>query len=405
VPDRFDVLSYSASVTGSTYTLRIHSVVDSYRSDLYIVGQVFKYPSVIVSANVGTAWLDELYVPGGYWTFPPITPASWYAEWYVPNATIEFYDSYRNRIGEVTLPAGWYYLATDIPPLYVKVNNTMHYAPACGNGTRFAIPTYTQQIAFTIQDYGVGYTVLKAYDTQACLVHAVQIDSLHNAVLNLTPYTSYQFTLWKNREERAFGLITISQLNYIITVLPTVPVYIPSNSIQAWYNQTDGNFYVVINCTNPPCTVVLRKYYPNGTSTVLAEWVCDEEYCRYTLLAADPLVSAEATDASGAKMMSFAGTSLFGLLNETQKQALQDIFNKVAQGWPQSWGGQAGLLAFGGALIFLALTIPGYLLVGALALGIYITLVGVIFNIWIVAGTGFTILIAVVAIEYIIRQS
>jgi hypothetical protein len=104
-------------------------------------------------------------------------------------------------------------------------------------------------------------------------------------------------------------------------------------------------------------------------------------------------------------LTAFAGTSLFGLLNQTQKQALQDIFAKVAQGWPQSWGGQAGLLAFGGVLIFLALTIPGYLLLGALALGIYITLVGVVFNIWIVAGTGFTILIAVAVIEYIIRQS
>ena len=406
VPDRFDVLSYTASVTDSTYTLRIHSVVDSYCTDVYIVGQVFKYPSVIVSTHVGTAWLDELYVPSGYFTFPPITPASWYAEWYVPNATIEFYDSYRNRIGGTTLTAGWYYLATDIPPLYVKVNSTIYYAPACGNGTRFAISTYTQQIAFTIQDYSVGYTALKAYDTQARLVHAVQIDSLHNAVLNLTPYTSYQFTLWKDGEERAFGLITISQLNYIITVFPTASIYIPSDSIQAWYNQTDGNFYVVVNCTSsPPCTVLLRKYYPNGTNTIIAKWTCDEEYCRYTLLAADPLVSAEATDWQGRKLTAFAGTSLFGLLNETQKQALQDIFSKVAQGWPQAWGGQAGLLAFGGVLIFLALTIPGYLLVGALALGVYITLVGVIFNIWMVAGTGFTILIAVVAIEYIIRQS
>jgi hypothetical protein len=188
-------------------------------------------------------------------------------------------------------------------------------------------------------------------------------------------------------------------------VLPTVPVYIPSDSIQAWYNQTDGNFYVVANCSNPPCSVILRKYYPNGTNIILANWTCTQSYCRYTLLAADPLVTAEATDASGAKMMSFAGTSLYGLLNQTQQQALLNFLTAVSTAWPQSWGGQAGLLAFIGILIFLALTVPGHLLVGALALSAYVALIGAIFNVWLVAGGGLTIIVVLIAIRYIVEQA
>ncbi|MCC6064876.1 MAG: hypothetical protein LM576_02725 [Thermofilum sp.] len=358
------------------------------------------------SSGSPSVWLDEIYSTAtGTYTLSAFAKGVFVVKWTIPNAVITFYDGAMNSLGSVTLSAGTYYFVLDAAPTYVRLNGTLHYVPPLANGTSFAFAPSPLPIAFTIQDYGQGFAAIKAYDLQGRLIHARPIDSLGNAVLNLTAYASYQLALWKPGVERAFGTLTISQPNYVVTVLPSAPTNIPASAIQAWYNQTDSNFYVVVNCSNPPCTVVLRKYYPNGTSAVLATWTCGESYCRYTLLAADPLVTAEATDAGGTKMMVFAGTSLFGLLNETQKQALQDIFAKVAQGWPQAWGGQAGLLAFGGVLIFLALTIPGYLLLGALALGAYITLVGVIFNIWIVAGTGFTILIAVAAIEYIIRQS
>jgi hypothetical protein len=387
------------TISGTTVTVNAPLLFNA--TFMYFVA---RFPKPIVTASGGTAFLDELYgtATGTY----AVTLASYvYVYTLAQRYTVTLYDAAMVQLASAT-GSGKVTVASDVAPVYVKLNATLFYSATAINNSVLNPPSSgTSSITFQIQDYGQNYEVLKAYDLQGRLVHSSQIDTLRNAVLNLTAYASYQLALWKPGVERAFGTLTISQSNYVITLLPTVPMSIPANAIQAWYNQSDANFYVVVNCSNPPCTVLLRKYYPNGTNVVLATWTCTQNYCRYTLLASDPLVSAEATDATGAKMMSFAGTSLFGLLNETQKQALQDIFNKVAKGWPQSWGGPAGLLAFGGVLIFLALTVPGYLLLGALALGVYITLVGVIFNIWIVAGTGFTILIAVAAIEYIIRQS
>jgi hypothetical protein len=92
-------------------------------------------------------------------------------------------------------------------------------------------------------------------------------------------------------------------------------------------------------------------------------------------------------------------------VNETQRSALQQLLTKVAEAWPQSWGGQAGLLAFIGVLIFLALTVPGHLLVGALALSAYVTLIGIIFNVWLVAGGGLTIIIVLIAVRFIVEQA
>lgn len=384
--------------SGTTVTVSVPQLFNA--SFMYFVA---RFPKPIIAASGGTPFNDELYntVTGTY----TVTLASYvYIYTLAQTYTVTLYDAGMTQLASAT-GSGKVTVASDVTCVYVKLNNTLFYSAALINNSILYPQVSGTSITFYVQDYNQNYEVLKAYDLQGRLVHASQIDALHYAVLNLTVYASYQLTLWKPGAERAFGTLTISQSNYIITVLPTASTNIPANAIQAWYNQTDSNFYVILNCSNPPCTVSLRKYYPNGTSTILATWTCTQSYCRYTLLATDPLVSAEATDATGAKMMSFAGTSLFGLLNETQKQALQDIFSKVAQGWPQTWGGQAGLLAFGGVLIFLALSIPGYLLVGAIALGIYITLVGVVFNIWIVAGAGFTILIALAAIEYIIRQS
>jgi hypothetical protein len=400
----YPVYAYEAAPFATSWTIPLRARFNSTTVEWWarpgpIAGYAF-------SSGSPSVWLDEIYSTAtGTYTLSTFAKGVYAVKWTIPNAAITFYDASMNGLGSTAQPAGTYYFVLDAVPSYVRMNSTVHYAPACGNGTSFAFAPSPSQITFTIQDYGQNFTALKAYDLQGRLIHARPIDSLRNAVLNLTAYASYQLALWKPGVERAFGILTISQANYVITVLPSAPSYTPPGAVQAWYNQTDGNFYVIVNCSNPPCAVLLRKYLPNGTSTVLANWTCAQSYCRYTLLAADPLVTAEAVDATGAKMMSFAGTSLFGLLNETQKQALQDIFSKVAAGWPQAWGGQAGLLAFGGVLIFLALTIPGYLLLGALALGVYITLVGIVFNIWIVAGTGFTILIAVAAIEYIIRQS
>jgi hypothetical protein len=333
------------------------------------------------------------------------SPGERFYRWTLPASTLAFYDSAMNPTASASLQAGTWYIAVDAASIFAKLNSTLLYAPAVGNGSTLSLPTGpVLTVSFIVEDYGAGYQALKAYTLEGKLAGSRLIAS-KQATMNLTYGGTYSLALWKPGEERAFGLYAATSTSTILYVLPASQVQVPKSAIQAWYNQTDSNFYVVVNCSNPPCTVLLRKYYPNGTNTVLAQWICTQNYCRYTLLAADPLVTAEATDASGTKMMSFAGTSLFGLLNETQKQTLQDIFNKVAQGWPQSWGGRAGLLAFGGVLIFLALSIPGYLLLGALALGAYITLVGIIFNIWIVAGTGFTILIAVAAIEYIIHQS
>jgi hypothetical protein len=417
IPSCWASLNYTLSMSqtytstgGTTYfTITIPSRVESGSaapvtpSGASIVQQVYRYAKPVFSTSAGTPWFDEVLVSGS--SYPSVRLAAWWAKWTIPSASVTFYDASMNGLGSTAQGAGSYYFVLDAVPTYVKMNSTLHYVPPLANGTSFTFAASPSQITFQVQDFGQNFAALKAYDLSGRVVHSQHIGGLSSAVLNLTAYASYQLALWKPGVERAFGLLTISQSNYVLTVLPPAPAYTPPGAVQAWYNQTDGNFYVVVNCSNPPCTVLLRKYYPNGTNVVLAQWTCTQSYCRYTLLAADPLVTAEAVDATGATMMSFAGTSLYGLLNETQKQALRDIFSKVAQGWPQSWGGQAGLLAFGGVLIFLALSVPGYLLLGALALGVYITLVGVIFNIWIVAGTGFTILIAVAAIEYIIRQS
>jgi hypothetical protein len=358
---------------------------------------------VSVSPSPAGAYLDEATDPGpGPYT---VTFPQWWANWTLPASTLTFHDTAMNSLGSATVNAGQYVLALDAVPTYLKLNSTVYYVPATGNGTSFTPPNApVLTIGFTVEDYGAGYQALKAYTLEGKLAGSRLIAS-KQATMNLTYGGTYSLALWKPGEERAFGLYAATSTSAILYVLPAAKQFQPPGSVQAWYNQTDSNFYVVVNCSSPPCSVVLRKYYPNGTNVVLATWTCTQNYCRYTLLAADPLVTAEATDSNGTKLMSFAGTSLFGLLNQTQKQALQDIFNKVAQGWPQAWGGQAGLLAFGGVLIFLALTIPGYLLLGAIALGMYITLVGVVFNIWIVAGTGFTILIAIAVIEYIVKQS
>jgi hypothetical protein len=409
VPSCYASLSCTSSISGTSYTITIPSVVESSStapsapSGASIAQQVYRYAKPVFSTTAGTLWLDEVVVSGG--SYPSVTFAALVPKWTIPNAAITFYDAAMNSLGSTVQSAGTYYFALDAVPTYVRLNSTVYYAPACGYGTSFAFASNPSQITFTVQDYGQNFLALKVYDLQGRLIHARPLDSLGNAVLNLTAYTSYQLALWKPGAERAFGTLTISQSNYVITVLPTASTSIPARAIQAWYNQTDSNFYVIMNCSNPPCTVLLRKYYPNGTNVILAKWTCTQNYCRYTLLSSDPLVTAEAVDATGAKMMSFAGTSLYGLLNATQQSALQQLLTKVAGTWPQSWGGQAGLLALGGVLIFLALTVPGHLLIGAIALSAYVTLIGIIFNVWLVAGGGLTIIIVLIAIRYIVEQA
>ena len=274
-----------------------------------LVDAVYRYEKPIVHASVGDWWMDEVRVTTA--ATPAVALAVSHVSWSVPASTVTFYDAAMNALGSFSLSAGSYYFAFAQAPAFAKLNSTLHYAAACGNGTSFVSLTAVERVAFKVEDFGQGFAALKAYTLDGRLVHAVRLDALGQAVLNLTLYAPFSLSLWKPGEERAFGIVTVSQLNYHIHVVPAAVELKEAGWARAYYNRSANAFVVEADCVAPPCAVKLYKIAGSlQNRTLLAAWTCSARYCRYTLLAADPLVQAEVSDSEGRVAVGFAGLSL-----------------------------------------------------------------------------------------------
>ena len=121
------------------------------------------------------------------------------------------------------------YVVSDVMPLGVNVSSGSTFSIVeplyAGEEIEIQYPVSPADVSVHLEDYGQGFEAVQFTTASGEVVWRKLLDINKNAIAKLDFGSSYSVTLLKEGEWRAVGLLTISDLNLYLNVLPTYPFY------------------------------------------------------------------------------------------------------------------------------------------------------------------------------------
>jgi len=258
-------------------------------------------------------------------------------------------------------------------------------------------------VTFTLRQYGTNYRVIEIRDILGNIIGRRWLDMNSQAFMAL-PWGANVFLYLVDVDKgqsKLYGSFTVSSTSYVFTIMPPPPPSVYPGNLTAVFESNSSTLHVWGSCRSPPCTLVVKKWNTTGLFSVYTLTIITSSF-DVKIVMSDPYTIVELQDSNG-NLLARGFTGSTTIINATIASEFNTLLVTIAEHTMPN-GDTRWLVVLIAVLTFLVLSTVGEILVGVVAMGMLLTLLGWVIGWTPIWGGGLIILIFTAVLYHITRR-